>query len=53
VARAYTPISCDDDLGRLDLLIKVYGPNIHPAFPEGGKLSQHLDSLQVRGMNCA
>jgi len=23
VARAYTPISCDDNVGRLDLLIKV------------------------------
>eukprot|EP00983_Pelagomonas_calceolata_P055105 1143982-Pelagomonas_calceolata.AAC.1 len=47
VARAYTPISCDDDVGRLDLLIKVYGPNVHPAFPQGGKMSQHLDSLKI------
>jgi nitrate reductase (NAD(P)H) len=26
---------------------QVYGPGIHPAFPEGGKMSQHLDTLQV------
>ncbi len=47
VARAYTPISCDDDVGRLDLLIKVYRAGEHPAFPQGGKMSQHLDRLAV------
>nr|AAT72293.1 nitrate reductase [Dunaliella viridis] len=47
VARAYTPISSDEDKGRLDLLIKVYGPNQHPAFPQGGKMSQHLDKLKI------
>ncbi|KAJ9531496.1 hypothetical protein QJQ45_015040 [Haematococcus lacustris] len=47
VVRAYTPISSDDDLGRLDLLIKVYGANQHPAYPLGGKMSQHLDSLKI------
>ncbi|KAF5831631.1 Mo-co oxidoreductase dimerization domain-containing protein [Dunaliella salina] len=26
---------------------EVYGPNIHPAFPQGGKMSQHLDSLKI------
>jgi nitrate reductase (NAD(P)H) len=30
VARAYTPISCDDDVGRLDLLIKVQAPALSP-----------------------
>mmetsp|Transcript_31111 Transcript_31111/g.69120 ORF Transcript_31111/g.69120 Transcript_31111/m.69120 type:complete len:849 (+) Transcript_31111:85-2631(+) len=47
VMRAYTPISSDDDKGKLDLLIKVYFKNQHPNFPEGGKMSQYLDSLQV------
>eukprot|EP00798_Chlamydomonas_sp_ICE-L_P021626 gene21626-28630_t len=47
VMRAYTPISNDDDLGRLDLLIKVYRKDQHPSFPAGGKMSQYLDDLKV------
>lgn len=47
VQRAYTPVSSDDDLGHFDLLIKVYFPNVHPKFPEGGKLSQHMERLQI------
>ena len=45
--RAYTPISCDDDLGRLDLLVKVYFAGQNPIHPPGGKLSQYLDGLSV------
>lgn len=30
----------DKDVGRLDLLIKVYKAGVHPAYPEGGKMSQ-------------
>ncbi|GIL55781.1 hypothetical protein Vafri_11308 [Volvox africanus] len=47
VMRAYTPISGDEELGRLDMLIKVYFPNEHPAFPSGGKMSQHFESLRI------
>ena len=47
VMRAYTPTSSDHDLGYFDLVIKVYRSNEHPKFPDGGKMSQHLDSLQV------
>ncbi|WIA41019.1 hypothetical protein OEZ86_004657 [Tetradesmus obliquus] len=47
VMRAYTPTSQDKDLGHFDLVIKVYRANEHPKFPEGGKMSQHLDSLAV------
>ncbi|KAG2489120.1 hypothetical protein HYH03_012346 [Edaphochlamys debaryana] len=47
VMRAYTPISADEDKGRLDMLIKVYYANEHPQFPEGGKMSQHFESLQI------
>lgn len=47
VQRAYTPVSSDDELGHFDLLIKVYFPNVHPKFPEGGKLSQHMESLRI------
>jgi cytochrome-b5 reductase len=47
VMRSYTPISSDDDKGYVDLLVKVYFANVHPKFPEGGAMSQHLESLKV------
>jgi len=45
--RAYTPTSNDDDVGYLELVIKVYFKNAHPKFPMGGLFSQYLDSLKV------
>jgi cytochrome-b5 reductase len=27
--------------------IKVYFRGVHPKFPDGGKMSQHLDSLEI------
>eukprot|EP00088_Acartia_fossae_P009018 TRINITY_DN14350_c0_g1_i1.p1 TRINITY_DN14350_c0_g1~~TRINITY_DN14350_c0_g1_i1.p1 ORF type:complete len:304 (-),score=60.45 TRINITY_DN14350_c0_g1_i1:291-1202(-) len=47
VVRPYTPISSDDDLGYMDLVIKVYHANVHPKFPDGGKLTQYLESLAL------
>ncbi|XP_066585785.1 NADH-cytochrome b5 reductase 2 isoform X2 [Prorops nasuta] len=47
VIRSYTPVSSDDDHGFVDLVIKVYFKNVHPKFPEGGKMSQHLEGLKV------
>jgi len=47
VMRAYTPTSSDHDLGYFELVIKVYRSNEHPKFPEGGKMSQYLDSLSL------
>lgn len=47
VVRAYTPVSSDDDVGFFDLVVKVYHANVHPKFPEGGKLSQYLESLKI------
>ncbi|XP_053246711.1 NADH-cytochrome b5 reductase 2 isoform X1 [Podarcis raffonei] len=47
VIRAYTPVSSDDVKGYVDLIIKVYYKNIHPKFPEGGKMSQHLDNMKI------
>lgn len=47
VVRAYTPVSSDEDLGYVDLVVKVYYKNTHPSFPEGGKMSQHLDNMAV------
>ena len=34
-------------LGYVDFVIKVYFANVHPKFPEGGKLTQILDALKV------
>jgi NAD(P)H-flavin reductase len=45
--RAYTPASSDDELGYFDLVIKIYRANEHPRFPDGGKMSQYLDSLAI------
>ncbi|XP_057712133.1 NADH-cytochrome b5 reductase 3-like [Corythoichthys intestinalis] len=47
VVRPYTPTSSDDDKGYVDLVIKVYFKNVHPKFPEGGKMSQYLESLGI------
>ncbi|XP_078273229.1 NADH-cytochrome b5 reductase 3-like [Rhinoraja longicauda] len=48
VVKPYTPVSSDDDRGYVDLVIKVYFKGVHPKFPEGGKMSQHLESLRLQ-----
>lgn len=45
VIRSYTPVSSDDDKGFVDLIVKVYRKNVHPKFPEGGKLTQYMDQM--------
>lgn len=45
--RAYTPTSSIDEVGYFDLVIKVYFKNVHPKFPNGGAMSQYLDSLPL------
>jgi len=47
IIRAYTPVSSDDNKGYVDLVIKVYKRNVHPKFPDGGKMSQFVDSLKI------
>jgi len=47
VVRPYTPVTSDEDLGHMDLVIKVYHANVHPKFPDGGKMTQYLESLQI------
>jgi len=47
IQRSYTPTSSDDDLGHLDLVIKVYKRGVIERFPDGGKASQYLDSLKI------
>jgi len=47
VMRPYTPATDDATLGHVDLLIKVYFKNVHPRFPDGGKMGQHLESMAI------
>jgi len=47
IMRPYSPMTDDNTLGHVDFIIKVYFKNVHPRFPEGGKMSQHLDSLKI------
>lgn len=47
VIRAYTPVTSDDDKGYVDLVVKVYKKNVHPKFPDGGKMSQYLDDMKI------
>ncbi|XP_010246478.1 PREDICTED: nitrate reductase [NADH]-like [Nelumbo nucifera] len=45
--RAYTPTSSVDDVGYFDLVVKVYFKGMNPKFPNGGLMSQFLDSLSL------
>ncbi|XP_037779511.1 NADH-cytochrome b5 reductase 3-like isoform X1 [Penaeus monodon] len=47
VVRPYTPVSSDEDKGYIDLVVKVYFKNVHPKFPDGGKLSQYLEGMKI------
>jgi|JI61114C2RNA_FD_contig_61_1149151_length_422_multi_2_in_0_out_0_1 cytochrome-b5 reductase len=31
----------------MDILIKIYRPNSHPKFPNGGKLTPFLEKLEL------
>jgi cytochrome-b5 reductase len=46
VQRSYTPVTDNTTYGEFSLVIKVYRP-LPPKFPNGGKMSQHLDSLRI------
>ncbi|KAJ3689963.1 hypothetical protein LUZ61_019127 [Rhynchospora tenuis] len=45
--RAYTPSSHADEKGHFDLVVKVYFKGENPNYPNGGVMSQHLDSLPI------
>jgi cytochrome-b5 reductase len=45
--RSYTPTTGDELLGKVTFVIKVYKAGVHPRFPDGGIMSQHLDSLKI------
>mmetsp|Transcript_5457 Transcript_5457/g.9618 ORF Transcript_5457/g.9618 Transcript_5457/m.9618 type:complete len:314 (-) Transcript_5457:132-1073(-) len=48
--RSYTPVTGDETPGTVSFVIKVYKAGVHPKFPLGGKMSQHLDSLDIGDM---
>jgi cytochrome-b5 reductase len=47
VIRSYTPVTDNNTVGEVSLVIKIYKAGVHPKFPDGGKMSQHLDSLKI------
>ena len=48
--RSYTPVTGDEELGEVSFVIGVYKACVHPKFPDGGKISQYLDSLNIGDM---
>ncbi|KAL1448199.1 hypothetical protein MTO96_044126 [Rhipicephalus appendiculatus] len=46
LVRPYTPVSPCDRHGTFDIIVKVYRAGVSPQFPQGGLMSQFLDSLQ-------
>lgn len=47
IVRSYTPVSCDEDKGFVDIMVKVYFKNQNEKFPNGGKMSQHLENMKI------
>lgn len=45
--RSYTPVTDNSSVGEFSLLVKIYRANVHPKFPEGGKMSIHLDAMKI------
>lgn len=45
--RAYTPTSSVDEVGYFELVVKIYFKGVNPKFPNGGLMSQYLDSLPL------
>lgn len=43
--RSYTPVS--HTIGQVSFVIKIYMAGVNPKFPNGGKVSQHLESLKI------
>lgn len=46
IERKYTPTTSDGEVGYVDLVIKVYKGGLIDRFPDGGKMSQYMDSLK-------
>ncbi|XP_073144174.1 nitrate reductase [NADH] 2-like [Henckelia pumila] len=45
--RAYTPSSGVDTVGYFELVVKIYFKGVNPKFPNGGMMTQHLDSMEL------
>lgn len=45
VIRSYTPT--EEGKGYVDFVLKIYFANVHPKFPEGGKMSQYMEKMQI------
>jgi nitrate reductase (NAD(P)H) len=45
IIRAYTPTSDPSDLGKVEVLVKVYDPT--PTFPSGGKMTMAMDRIPI------
>ncbi|PWA69928.1 nitrate reductase [Artemisia annua] len=45
--RAYTPTSDIDEVGYFELLVKIYFKGVDPKFPNGGLMSQYLESMAI------
>ncbi|XP_071731200.1 nitrate reductase [NADH]-like [Rutidosis leptorrhynchoides] len=50
--RAYTPTSTIDEVGYFELLVKIYFKNVEPKFPNGGLMSQYLESMPLGSSLC-
>jgi len=46
VSRKYTPTSEIHNQGYVDFVIKIYRKNIVPRFPDGGIMTQYLETLE-------
>lgn len=46
VERKYTPVSAVRSSGTVDFVIKIYRKNVHPRFPDGGVMTQYLETLE-------
>ena len=47
ISHSYTPISSPDRRGTVQFSIKIYRRGFNPKFPDGGRLTQHLESLKL------
>jgi cytochrome-b5 reductase len=47
IERKYTPCTLDSELGYFEFTIKVYKAGVSNIFPDGGKMSQYMESLQL------
>ncbi|XP_075489022.1 nitrate reductase [NADH] 2-like [Primulina tabacum] len=45
--RAYTPSSSVDTIGYFELVVKIYFKGVNPKFPNGGLMTQYLDSMEL------